>query len=220
MAAGQREVLNCLILRYWKPVYAYICHCGYRTEAEDLTQDFFVHSLTRKLFGRADQTRGRFRSFLLSCLNNFLRDVEDYRRRRRPARGIVSIHKLALTDKLTFEPSENETPEDVFCRSWVQELLIRVFRVLEREFRDSGKEIHCELFRRREFEPALWGSPPPSLDELATEARLNRKQASNRIVTTLRAFQRLLREEIRIYAGSEDEVTSEIHDLFSLAARR
>lgn len=219
MTAQQRETLNFLILRYWKPVYVYIRQRGYESEAEDLTQDFFLHSLARELFGRADRARGRFRTFLLACLNNFLSDIEDYRRRRRPAEGIVSIHELALKDKLTFELSDDETPETLFCRSWVYELLIRVFRVLEQEFKASGKEIHCELFRRRVFEPALWGSPPP-LDALAAEAGLTTRQASNRMVTALRAFQRLLREEIRIYAVSEDEVTSEIHDLFRGVARR
>jgi hypothetical protein len=35
-----------------------------------------------------------------------------------------------------------------------------------------------------------------------------------RLLTARRAYPRLLQEEIRGYAGSEDEVAAEIHDLF------
>jgi RNA polymerase sigma-70 factor (ECF subfamily) len=72
MTPVQREVLNGLIERYWQPVYAYIVGRGWGQEAADLAQEFFVHTLQKQLFGRAEQARGRFRTFLLACLNNFL----------------------------------------------------------------------------------------------------------------------------------------------------
>lgn len=218
MTVQQRATLNCLIVRYWKPVYAFVQRCGYQADAEDLTQDFFVHALAKELFGRADQARGRFRSFLLTCVKNYLCDVEEYRRRRRVVEGVVSIHDLASRETPLAFP-DGETPEAAFCRTWVRELLDRVFHALEQDFKARGMEVHCELFRRRVFEPALDGSDPSPLEELAAETGLTSKQVSNRVVTALRDFQHRMRDEIRIYAGSEEEVDAEIVELFRFAAR-
>jgi len=219
MTSEQREVLNCLIARYWRPVYAYIRHSGHRSNALDLTQDFFAYSLAPELFARADPARGRFRTFLLKCLNNFLKDVGRRERRQAPAEGIISIQQWATEDRPPFEPSRSETAEGVFLRSWVYELLMRVWAILEQEYEAAGKQLHCQLFHKRVFEPALRGTSQPPLRELAEEAGLTEKQASNRIVTTMRAFRRLLRKEIELYAGSEDEVSAEIRDLFRFASK-
>jgi len=60
---------------YWKPVYGYVRSQGNdREEARDLTQGFFTYLLEKALPGRARSDRGRFRSFLLGCVNHFLSD--------------------------------------------------------------------------------------------------------------------------------------------------
>ncbi|MHC4438444.1 MAG: RNA polymerase sigma factor, partial [Planctomycetota bacterium] len=69
-----RALIGFLLQRYWKPVYCYLRHKGYRNEeAKDLTQGFFHEIvLNLNLFGRADQSKGRFQSFLLVALNQYL----------------------------------------------------------------------------------------------------------------------------------------------------
>ena len=58
---------------YCYPVYAFIRRRGHgRQDAQDLTQDFFVHLLEKGTLSRADSQRGRFRSFLLGALDHFL----------------------------------------------------------------------------------------------------------------------------------------------------
>lgn len=69
-----------LCRRYWYPVYAHLRRLGYSGhDAEDLTQEFFAYILRRPWFARADQTKGKFRSFLLATLKNFLSDELDQR---------------------------------------------------------------------------------------------------------------------------------------------
>ena len=66
---------------YWRPVFAFICRRGYSpSDAEDLTQDFFLLLLESNLLQSADPTRGRFRSLLITSLKNFLIDDQDRRR--------------------------------------------------------------------------------------------------------------------------------------------
>jgi len=58
---------------YWYPLYAYIRRQGApQADAQDLTQQFFVHVLSTDLLAAADRQRGRFRAFLLTALKNFL----------------------------------------------------------------------------------------------------------------------------------------------------
>lgn len=216
--AEHDAALNELIVRYWKPVYVYICRRGFEADAADLTQEFFLQSLRTDLFGRADRVRGRFRNFLLMSLKNFLIDAHRRQKGCTPVAGIVSIHALVTDSRTALEPRTNETPDDVFQRTWVNELLTRVWNDLQARLCDSGKETHGELFRRRVYEPALNGRHPPPLTELAGQFGLTMKEASNRIATVVRAFRKLLTAEIRRYASTEEEVQSEFRDLFRFAA--
>src|SRR6266516_3050172 len=71
-APGAQEALEQLCRTYWYPLYAYVRRRGHSPEdAQDLTQEFFARLLEKKYLGRADCQRGRFRTFLLSSLQNF-----------------------------------------------------------------------------------------------------------------------------------------------------
>ena len=71
---------------YWYPLYAYIRRQGApQADAQDLTQQFFVHVLSTDLLAAADWQRGRFRAFLLTALKNFL--ANEHRRATAGKRG-------------------------------------------------------------------------------------------------------------------------------------
>lgn len=222
MTDGHRNVLSLLIQRYWKPVYCYIRRRGHSNEdAKDLVQEFFTSWLVKELFGRADPTRGRFRSLLLSSLDNFIKNAHraKHAKRRRPPGGIVALDVLLGDEDMVFEPSDDETPERAFNRVWVHELLLRVLGVLEQEYRIAGKEQEYALFRSHVVAPALTGANPPPMAESARGIGLTQKQASNRLVTARRAYQRLLREEVRLFASSDEDVAAEIRDLFDFLSK-
>jgi DNA-directed RNA polymerase specialized sigma24 family protein len=68
-----RDALEELCRIYWRPVFVFVCRRGYSTEdAQDLTQDFFLKILEPKWLEQADRNRGRFRTLLLTSLQNFL----------------------------------------------------------------------------------------------------------------------------------------------------
>ena len=50
------------------------------TQAQDLTQEFFVRVLEGRYLDRADPEKGRFRSFILTSLKFFVADEEDRHR--------------------------------------------------------------------------------------------------------------------------------------------
>src|SRR5436309_8647335 len=70
-----RDALNKLCQGYWYPLYAFIRSKGNDShKAKDLTQSFFTHLLETEMIKKVDQKEGRFRSFLLASLTNFLHD--------------------------------------------------------------------------------------------------------------------------------------------------
>src|SRR6266853_5412442 len=73
-----RDALAELCRTYWRPIFLFVCRRGYSTEdAQDLTQDFFVKILECNWLQHADPNRGRFRSLLLTSLQNFLNSARE-----------------------------------------------------------------------------------------------------------------------------------------------
>jgi len=79
LAAGEPEstrhhqALEALCNTYWFPLYVYLRRQGSDAhQAEDYTQAFLAFLLEKQALSKADPKRGRFRSFLLASLKNFL----------------------------------------------------------------------------------------------------------------------------------------------------
>src|SRR5438105_1597769 len=63
---------------YWMPVYAFIRKRAHAPEeAADLSQSFFAKFLAMNYVARAERERGRFRSFLMTSVVNFLHDQHE-----------------------------------------------------------------------------------------------------------------------------------------------
>ena len=221
-ATQYAAAIDFLLQRYWKPVYSYLRRKGQSEEdSKDLTQEFFTNWLTKDLFARADRLRGRFRSLLLSSLDHFVANQRRAERaqRRRPQGGVASLDALIGDEHAGFDPADLHTPEEAFERVWASDLLHRVLRHFEDECRINSKMQLFELFRLRIIGPALYSAAAPPLAEVAQRMGLTEEQAKNRIVTTRRAFQRLLNEEIGFYA-SKEELAEEVSDLFRILRER
>src|SRR5688572_19271936 len=67
------DALTQLCEAYWYPLYSYVRRRGHGPEdAADLTQDFFRRFLQKGYVAHANPERGRFRTFLLTSMKNFL----------------------------------------------------------------------------------------------------------------------------------------------------
>ncbi len=100
-APGSQAALAELCRIYWYPIYSFVRRRGFSPEdAQDLTQGFFLHLLDHKALSRVSPVKGKFRSFLLASLQNYLSDEAD--RARCLKRG----------GKLEFVPLDMEFAED------------------------------------------------------------------------------------------------------------
>ena len=121
LRAGKRgdrqaeEALAWLCEQYWFPLYAYVRR---RTtdvnEAQDLTQGFFTRLLEKNVLahGRALTCCGRFRSFLLTSLKNFLsneRDRADAQKRGGRCERLA-LDLQSCEPRIRLEPAYDLTP--------------------------------------------------------------------------------------------------------------
>ena len=81
-----QAALTELCRSYWCPLYSFIRHRGHSPhEAQDLTQAFFARVFETDALQHVRRERGKFRTFLLTALTNFLNNEWD--RQRRLKRG-------------------------------------------------------------------------------------------------------------------------------------
>lgn len=129
---------------YCYPVYAFIRRNGYpRPQAQDLTQDFFVHLLERGTLGWADPARGRLRTFLLGALEYFLAEVARWaasRERGGHCRFVFLDDAGAAEHQYQLTVPAWETPERLFDARWGTALLDVVFLRLREEMARAGKQ--------------------------------------------------------------------------------
>ena len=216
-SAARIASLDILIRRYWKPVYVFLRRSGHNEDrAKDLTQAFFLEWMEKDIFGKADHERGRFRTFMLTCLKRFAANVHRAERAamRRPEAGFVSLQELMENEHVPFEPADSSTPDLEFQKSWAKEVIQRVLRRLEIECRKGGLEVHFDIIRARLVDPILSGLPAVPTEDLATRYNLTTKQVFNHLETAKRSFRQLMKDEISLYAESPADVSVEVNDIF------
>ncbi|MBI3850721.1 MAG: sigma-70 family RNA polymerase sigma factor, partial [Verrucomicrobia bacterium] len=73
-----KQALEQLCATYWPPLYTFIRRRGRSpADAKDLTQGFFADLLSRDGLQTVHPAKGRVRTFLLTCLENFLSNERD-----------------------------------------------------------------------------------------------------------------------------------------------
>jgi RNA polymerase sigma-70 factor (ECF subfamily) len=110
------------------------------SEAEDLTQEFFLRLIETQAWKRAEQTRGRFRSFLLGALSNMLDHVWRAKtaQKRGGGQGLVSLESAAEAGvELAVE---EELDGAVFDREWALRLIQSAFAQVESEWSARPEE--------------------------------------------------------------------------------
>ena len=215
--ARASDALERLCSRYWFPVYASIRRHGNDVhQAEDLTQGFFEFAIEHRLLQRAQRDRGRFRSFILTSLNNFLHNHHD--RATTVKRGgrhqIVPLDDVNAEEILASEPAHTAAQADSFDRRWAVTLIRRVMENLRAEFAGRGRTVvHDALL------PYLSGEPSPG-DYERIAAALGMETGSLRVALHRfrHRFGELLRREIAYTVTDPAEVEEEIRYLLSVLA--
>ncbi|MBI4556768.1 MAG: sigma-70 family RNA polymerase sigma factor [Candidatus Hydrogenedentes bacterium] len=210
-----RKALEELCRTYWQPLYLFIRRTGRGHEdARDLTQDFFTRLLEGELWRRADRSRGRFRSFLLACLKNFLaNEWEHAGAQKRGARTIhLNIDALHNENTDAVLRDQRATPDETFDREWALTLMRSALERLEHEYRETGKGEHFEILK-----PTLTldGALCP-YSTLARQLGLSEDAVKVAVHRLRRRYQKAIRYQIADTVRTPEEAKAELQDLIAI----
>jgi RNA polymerase sigma-70 factor (ECF subfamily) len=199
--------------QYWYPLYAYVRRRGRPPDqAQDLTQEFFTRLLERQYLKAIDQSKGKFRSFLLAAFQHFLSNEADRARaqKRGGTKRIISIDGKVAESRFAVELAHQLTPERLFEQRWAVAVLEQAMAVLRKEFEDAGKR---QLFDH--FKNLLVDSPGQSgYCEAAQELGMSEGAMKVAVHRFRRRYRESLRQCVANTVGNPALVDEEIHDLF------
>lgn len=207
--SAARAALEMLCRRYWFPLYAFARRrVATLPEAQDLTQEFFLRLLEKNSLAAATPERGRFRSFLLTSLKNFLANEWDRAnaQKRGGGRERLSLDWEIGESRLSLEPAHNDTPEKEFERQWALTLLDVVVRRLQDEFVTADRSQQFELLK----ETLTGGRAAIDYSTVAAELQISEVAARQAAHRLRKRYRELLREEVAATVESENEVEDEI----------
>lgn len=185
---GAAEAVDRLAADYWKPVYFFIRRKGNDVEpAKDLTQSFLGHLLEKELLRSVSPEKGKFRSFIMATLTNFLHNE------RRTAKALKRGGDRNFVEAEDDLRSADESPEKAFFKGWALTILEQAMQRL----RESVPPEDLAL---------LEGKAPPEMTS---------SEKKNRLFRVRGKLQHLLRESVRAAVDKEADVDSELREIFA-----
>ena len=199
---------------YWRPVYLFLRRQGIGPhDAQDLTQSFFAELIENRAYAKADEMKGRFRSFLLGTLKHFLAHARDRDRAQKRGGGAlpVQLDEAALSEVETLAARcQNWSADGVLEREWAASLLRQALDRLAQEYAVAGKGA---LFDALKVHLGAGAGAAVPYEEMAKRL--------GRLATTLRSdvarlrtrYRGILREEVSGTVADPRDVDGELRHL-------
>lgn len=207
------------LLRIYRPVLLWYLTVQRRmlaADAEDLLQGFVLDKvLESSLLQRAEPAQGRFRSLLLTALDNYRlsRHRFDGAQRRAPAGGMSD--DLEAAENVA---AEGEDPAVGLDAVWARRVIDQAVEQMRQECAAGGRADLWAVFDERLLRPARNGGEPPSYEELAPRLRLGSPtQAANLLITAKRMLRRHVEQVVCEYAADPRDAEAEVRDLLAAA---
>jgi DNA-directed RNA polymerase specialized sigma24 family protein len=212
------DALARLCEMYWPPIYSFIRRRGYSpSDAQDLTQSFFAFFLRTKAYARTDQLKGKFRSFLLASVKNFLADNWDREQAIRRGGGyqFVSLDQETAESFYDAVNASDATAERLFELRWAKSLTAGALNSLRQELQAEGK---AELFEQlKSF--LIGGSILPSYDEASAQTGLPRATVKTHVHRLRQRYREIVRREVARTVSSPHEIDEELRYLCNILAQ-
>jgi len=213
-----QEALGHLCQLYWYPIYHFVRRQGHSMhDAQDFTQEFFARLLEKNWIAHVDQSRGRFRSFLLLVLKRFLAS-EWHKANTQKRGGVRRCLPLPLDTAETryaLEPADAGTPEQAFEKQWALTLLETVLRQLRAEYEQDGRGRLFEALK-----PCLMGTRESQpYATLASEQAMSEGAVKVAVHRLRERYRERLKAEIAHTVASPADVDAEMRHLFRVLTR-
>ncbi len=200
-----------LLRMYWAPIYAFLRRRGNQPDvACDLTQDFIAEVvLQRDLVNRARKDRGRFRTFLLTALCNYM--IDQSRSKQSKATRKTLLIPPEQMEQVMSEQYDEHDPADVFDRRWATSIMENTIQQLESDCNSAGLQKHWQAYELWVLRPAMGADRPETLDDVARIVGVETaKEVSILLHAIKRRFVRTLRQMVGQTLADPKEIDAEI----------
>ena len=223
-AENAQAALAQLCQTYWAPLYTFVRSRGYGGhDAQDLTQSFFAYLIEKRIYAQVDPQKGKFRSFLLGSLKNFLANAYDREQSQKRGGGQIFLplheEQVAKAESLyqTHDANGVTAADRMFDRAWAETFVATAFARLSEDYKSEGKE---KLFEELKSFLMIGVDSLPTYEQLAT--RLGAAESTLRShVTRMRArYREALRAEARRTVQTEAEVNEELREFLRVLTGR
>lgn len=199
------KALDALISIYWKPLYFFVRQKGNDNEtAKDIVQEFLTTLLSKETLKKADASRGRFRTFLLAALENFMKDRLKFAAREKRGGGhkIVSLDFSTGESEYTLQVQAGESPETVLNRAWARSLWEDSLARLR------GVPSHLEALK-------LYLANA-DYKEIAAKTGLSESAAKTAVHRLRGQLRDIITDHIRQTVSTEEDLRNEVSELMEL----
>jgi RNA polymerase sigma factor (sigma-70 family) len=213
-AEGAELALAELCQVYWYPLYIFARRRGYSpSDAEDLTQGFFLHLLADRALAGIDPVKGKFRSFLIACFQNYIADAADWSRRVKRGGGkeLVQLDAKDAEERYRREPVEFLTAEKIFDARWAMTVLGETMTRLREEYIAAGKESTFEALES--FLDPNSALALPSYEDVAKRLGLSASGVKTIVHRMRKRYRAILREEVGRTVSDPANIDEEIRAL-------
>ncbi len=198
---------------YHDPVFLFIrSRCGNTEQAKDLCQGFFAMLIEKQIYRHADRHRGKFRSFLLTSVKNYLKN--EYRNESRQKRAGGKQHFSIDGPGKELDLVDEEPTDSLFDREWANIVFGRVWETLGKEYQKSGKEDRFRVLRPSIDDPTSF-----SLSEAGKELKLSESAAKSAAFRLRGRFREIFRDTVAELVESPDDIEDEIRYLIQSMVR-
>jgi RNA polymerase sigma factor (sigma-70 family) len=213
---GEDEVAIAQLCRdYWPPLYSFVRRRGYsQADAQDLVQGFFTHLLRNRIYAQSKSEKGKFRTFLLAAMKNYMVDL--WSKERALKRGgdqsfVLLEAEIAAVEQLYGSESPAATLDEEwhYEQRWATALVSRALAGLRETFRGEAK---AEVFEK--LQPLICGGTRlPRQEDLAQQLKMPIDTLRSHLSRMRARYRALLREEVARTIGTADDVDEELRRL-------
>lgn len=212
--AQAKAALSELCAAYYAPVVAFLRRDGRGDDAAREKAHAFFASVLAGGVGEPEPDRGRFRSYLLGALKNFLSHQRDAALAQKRGGGAEHVPLASETETSPGLPLLAPADDSLaFDREWAFTVIARALAALEAEH--AGKVEHFATLR-----PWLDGGGELSQAEAARALGMTENAVKVAIHRLRVRFRELIRTEIAATVNDPREVADELRHLIAIASAR
>lgn len=199
---------------YRAPLYTFARRSGRSVaDSEDLVQGFLSKALQDNLFAKAEEEKGKLRTFLLTTFRRFAKDQQQREFAQKRSGGkVISMEDAGVEEWYESEGSDAQSPELIYDRRWAVSVLGNSVAALALDWEKKGRSEDFSHLR-----PYLTGGgDAAAYSKIGSKLGITPENVKVRVHRLRAQFGIVLREEVAKTLFKRDDVEDELRYLLTL----